>query len=62
MGLFIKHLGGFMSEQPTVGDVFKLLGQEYFNKTILMERVAILEKMLEEASKSKKTVVDPEVL
>ena len=52
-----------MQEQgATVNDIFKLLGQEYFNKMLLMERVSILEKMLEEANKNKKTVVDPEVL
>ncbi len=51
-----------MQEQgATVNDIFKLLGQEYFNKMLLMERVATLEKMLEETSK-KKNPIEPEVV
>ena len=57
--------GGFKmaQEQATVNDIFRVLGMEYFNKMLLIERVTALEKMLEQQSqKSGNKPITPEVV
>ena len=50
-------------EQATVNDIFRVLGMEYFNKMLLIERVTALEKMLEQqGQKSGSKPITPEVV
>lgn len=49
-----------MQEQgATINDVFRVLGQEYFNKIMLAERVATLEKYIQEEKAGQKPAKAP---